>query len=77
MEEIIRTPDPVFAGAVEALLTGEGIAVLIADPHISALEARIAVFPMRVLVPADQAAQARRLMREAGWGAELRPERTP
>lgn len=77
MEEIIRTPDPVFAGAVEALLAGEGIAVLIADRHISALEARIAAFPMRVLVPADRAAQARRLVREAGWGAELRPERTP
>jgi hypothetical protein len=73
LEEIIRTPDPVLVGAVEALLGGEGISVFIADRHISAIEARIAAFPLRVLVPADQADRARRLIREAGWGAELRP----
>jgi hypothetical protein len=73
VEEIIRTPDPVLVGAVEALLGSEGIAVLVADRHISAIEARIVAFPLRVLVPTDQADRARRLIREAGWGGELRP----
>ncbi len=75
MEEIIRTPDPVLVGAVEALLGAEGITVFVADRHISAIEARITAFPLRVLVPADQADRARRLIREAGWGDELRPVR--
>jgi hypothetical protein len=72
VEEIIRTPDPVLVSAVEALLGGEGIAVFVADRHISAMEARITAFPLRVLVPTDQADRARRLVREAGWGDELR-----
>lgn len=73
MEEIVRTADPVFVSAVEALLSGAGVGHFVADRHISALEARIAAFPMRILVPADEADRARRLIREAGWGAELRP----
>lgn len=73
MEEIIRTPDPVFVSAVEALLGGAGVTHFVADRHISAVEARIAAFPMRILVPPDQADRARRLIREAGWGDELRP----
>lgn len=72
MEEIIRTGDPVLVSAVEALLGGEGITVFVADRHVSAIEARIAAFPMRVLVPQDKAARARRLIREAGWGADLK-----
>lgn len=73
MEEIIRTPDPVFVSAVEALFTGAGVRHFVADRHISAVEARIAAFPMRILVPPDEADRARRLIREAGWGEELRP----
>jgi len=73
VEEIIRTPDPVLVSAVEALLGGEGIAVFVADRHIAAIEARIAAFPLRILVHADQADRARRLIREAGWGDDLKP----
>jgi hypothetical protein len=46
--------------------------VLVADSHISALEGMIGVFPRRVLVPDDHAAQARRLIRDAGLSEELR-----
>lgn len=73
LEEIIRTGDPVLVSAVEALLSGENIHVMIADRHIAAVEAGIVAFPMRMLVSADEADRARRLIREAGWGAELRP----
>jgi hypothetical protein len=72
VDEIIRTHDPVLVSAVEALLAGEGVTVFVADRHVSALEARIAAFPLRVLVPSDEADRARRLIREAGWGADLR-----
>lgn len=73
VDEIIRTPDPVLVSAVEALFRSAGVRHVVADRHISALEARIAAFPMRILVPLDEADRARRLIREAGWGAELRP----
>lgn len=72
MEEIIRTADPVLVSAVEALLAGEGITVLVADRHISAIEARIAAFPLRILVPAADVARARTAIAQAGWGVTLR-----
>ncbi len=72
MEEIIRTHDPVLVSAVEALLEGEGITVFVADRHVSALEARIAAFPLRILVPEEDVARARRAVRDAGWGETLR-----
>ncbi|WP_163779213.1 putative signal transducing protein, partial [Proteus mirabilis] len=50
MEEIIRTPDPVLVTAIEVLLGGAGISIFVADRHISAIEARIGAFPMRILV---------------------------
>lgn len=73
MEEIIRTPDPVLVSAVESLLDSAGIAVIVADRHISAIEARIVAFPMRILVPEAMAGRARRLIAEAGFADELRP----
>ncbi|MBY0362510.1 MAG: DUF2007 domain-containing protein [Phreatobacter sp.] len=72
MEEIIRTADPVLVSAVEALLAGEGITVFVADRHISAVEARIAAFPLRILVPAEDVARARTAIAQAGWGETLR-----
>ncbi|MCZ8316658.1 DUF2007 domain-containing protein [Phreatobacter sp.] len=72
MEEIIRTGDPVLVSAVEALLTGEGIGYFVADRHVSALEARIAAFPMRILVAGEDAPRARRAIVDAGWGDTLR-----
>ncbi len=67
MEEIIRTADPVLVSAVEALLSGEGRRPGGRSP-LSALEARIAAFPMRILVAEEDAAQARRAIVAAGWG---------
>ena len=72
MVELIRTNDLVLIGVIEGLLRASHIPVLVADNHISALEGSIGAFPRRVLVPHDRAAQARRMMIDAGLAAELR-----
>ena len=72
MQELIRTNDVVLIDVVRGLLESERIPVLVADGHISALEGMIGAFPRRLLVPADWAARARRLVTEAGLGAALR-----
>jgi hypothetical protein len=73
MVEIVRTNDLVLVGFLQSLLEQANIPVLVADAHMSALEGMIGVFPRRLLVPDDHGAQARRLIAEAGLGAELRP----
>jgi hypothetical protein len=74
MVEIVRTNDIVLVGFLQSLLENANIPVLVADRHISTLEGMIGAFPQRVLVPEDHAAQARRLIAEAGLGDELRHE---
>ena len=73
MVEIVRTNDIVLVGFLQSLLEQANIPVLVADSHISAMEGMIGVFPRRLLVPDDHAAQARRLIRDAGLSTELRP----
>jgi hypothetical protein len=72
MVEIVRTNDVVLVGFLQSLLENANIPVFVADSHMSALEVMNVIFPRRILVPDDQAAQARRLIRDAGLGAELR-----
>ena len=72
MNELIRSNDSVLIGFAESLLTGAEIPVLVADNHMSGLEGSIGAFARRLLVPADHAAQARRLLTEAGLAHELR-----
>ncbi|WP_414475001.1 DUF2007 domain-containing protein [Microvirga sp. M2] len=72
MVEIVRTNDLVLVGFLQSLLENANISVLVADMHISALEGMIGAFPRRLLVPDDDADQARRLIREAGLEGELR-----
>ncbi|HEV2602049.1 MAG TPA: DUF2007 domain-containing protein [Microvirga sp.] len=73
MVEIVRTNDIVLVGFLQSLLEQANIPVLVADSHMSAMEGMIGVFPRRLLVPDDHAAQARRLIRDAGLSTELRP----
>ena len=73
MIEIVRTNDIVLVGFIESLLQGAEIPVVVADSHVSAIEGMIGAFPRRILVPDDYAAQARRLVSEAGLASELRP----
>ena len=72
MIELLRTNDIVLIGFAQSLMEHAQIPVLVADNHISVLEGSIGAFPRRLLVPEDWAAQARRLLVDAGLSAELR-----
>ena len=66
MIEIVRTNDPVLISFVEALMRDAGIDFMVADQNMSILEGSIGVLPRRVLVADDEAAQARRILIDAG-----------
>jgi hypothetical protein len=74
MEELVRSNDIVLIATVEALLKGAGIVHFVLDSHMSVLEGSLGILPRRVMVDSDEAIRARRLMRDAGLGHELRPE---
>ena len=61
MGELLRTNDAVLISAIEALLSGAGIAHVVVDQNISVLEGSIGIFPRRILVGADELDAARRL----------------
>ena len=71
MVELVRTNDLVLISFVESLLTQAGVRFFVADNHMSATEGSLGFLPRRILVDADQYAQARRLMCEAGLAREL------
>ena len=72
MRELLSTNDAVLISAVEALLKGARIDHIVADQSISVLEGSIGIFPRRILVAENAFEAARRLLREAGLGDELR-----
>jgi Putative prokaryotic signal transducing protein len=74
MRELVRTNDPVLITAIEALLNGAHIEHMVVDQNISVLEGSIGIFPRRILVGDDQVSQAWRLLEDAGFGNELRPD---
>jgi hypothetical protein len=74
LRELVRTNDAVTISAIEALLKGAGISHIIADQNISVLEGSIGAFQRRILVDEDEFAAARRLLSDAGFGKELRPD---
>ena len=74
MRELVRTNDAVLISALEALLNGARIAHMVVDQNMSVLEGSIGIFPRRILVGEDQIDVARRLLEEAGFGNELRPQ---
>lgn len=74
MREIVRTNDPVLITAIEALLSGAGIKFVVLDQNMSVLEGSIGMLPRRVMVPDDDAPNARRILHDAGLAHELRPD---
>ena len=74
MRELVRTNDLVLISAIEALLKGADIDHVVLDQNMSVLEGSLGMLPRRILVDADQAVRARRLLHDAGLGHELRPD---
>jgi hypothetical protein len=72
MIEIARTNDAVLISFIEALMKEARIAYLVADTNMSILDGSIGILPRRVLVESDCAERAKRIMRDAGIGAEIR-----
>jgi hypothetical protein len=75
MYELIRTNDPVTLSFAESLMKDAGIGCMIADQAMSVLEGSLGMLSKRFLVEDDRAAQARRILIDAGLGDELRAER--
>ncbi len=71
MKELVRANDPALLSFVESLLSEADINFLLADQHMSILDGSIGALPRRILVPEDDFDAARRIMREAGLGAEI------
>ena len=71
MEELLRTNDVVLISFVEALLRDAGIDHFVADQNMSVVEGSLGVLPRRVFVPGESVAAARKLLEDAGVGAEL------
>jgi hypothetical protein len=66
MRVVARSNDQIRLSFLAALLADAGIASVLLDQHISAMEGGIGAFPRRLAVaPADEA-RARRVLREAG-----------
>jgi hypothetical protein len=74
LRELVRTNDAVLISAIEALLNGADIPHLVVDRNISVLEGSIGAFQRRILVGEDEIDAARKLLAEAGYGNELRPD---
>jgi hypothetical protein len=71
MEELIRTNDLVLISYVEALLRDAGIEPWVADQNMSIVEGSLGILQRRVMVPADDMVQARRILTDAGFGDQL------
>ncbi len=66
MRTIVQSNDPVRLSFLVALLRDAGIESVLMDGHVSAVEGSIGAFPRRLMVIADDEAQARRVLVEAG-----------
>jgi hypothetical protein len=74
LRELVRTNNAVLISAVQALLDGADIPHVLLDQNMSVLEGSLGVLPRRVMVIDDYAADARKLLEDAGLGHELRPD---
>jgi hypothetical protein len=70
--EIMRTNDPVALSFAESLMKDAGIFAMIADQGMSILEGSLGILQRRLLVDSERVDEARRLLIDAGLGAELR-----
>lgn len=66
MEVIVASTDTIRLNFLMALLRDAGLTPVLLDQNIAAVEGNIGIFPRRIAVAADEATQARRILREAG-----------
>jgi hypothetical protein len=71
MIELLRTNDLVLISVIEAIFDEHRVPYFVADQHMSAVEGSTGFLRRRIMVAADEAGRARRLLREAGLGEEL------
>lgn len=71
MAELLRTTDIVLLSYVNALLSGAGISLLVADVHVSTVEGSIGAFPRRVLIAAEDWNESAAILTDAGLAAHL------
>ncbi len=72
MIELIRTNDAVLISFVEALMRDAGITCFVADQNMSVIEGSLGILPKRVMVDAEMADRAKRILFDAGIGHEIR-----
>jgi hypothetical protein len=70
MHILVKSNNSIRLGFLQALLRDAGIESVLLDQHISAVEGGIGAFPRRLAVRDEDAAEARRILREAGEEAE-------
>lgn len=66
MRVVAMSNDQIRLSFLAALLADAGIASVLLDQHVSAVEGSIGAFPRRLAVAPEDEAQARRVLREAG-----------
>jgi hypothetical protein len=72
MIELLRTNDLILISLVEAILSEDRVGYFVADQHMSAMEGSVGFLQRRIMVTTGQIDRARRLLRDAGLGDELK-----
>lgn len=72
MVELIRTNDMVLISFAECLLRDAGIPCMVTDQNMSIVEGSLGILQRRVMVDGEDLEEARRLMEDAGLGAQLK-----
>ena len=68
----MRSNDPVALSFAQSLMKDAGIYAMIADQGMSVLEGSLGILQRRLLVDSDREDEARRIIKDAGLGAELK-----
>jgi hypothetical protein len=65
MQDVLRTNDPVLLDFARVLLADAGIEAVIFDGHMSVMDGSLGLLPRRLMVSDEDAAAARRVLKEA------------